>query len=35
MSHVGITGMICAAEDIITVGSGFSEGQWQTPLNLI
>jgi len=27
--------MICAAEDIITVGSGFSEGQWQTPLNLI
>jgi hypothetical protein len=35
MSHAGITGKICAADDIITVGSGFSEDRWQTPLNLI
>jgi uncharacterized protein (TIGR03083 family) len=31
MSHAGITGMRCAAEDIITVGSGLSEIEWQAP----
>jgi uncharacterized protein (TIGR03083 family) len=31
MSRAGITGMRCAAEDIITVGSGLSENEWQAP----
>jgi hypothetical protein len=31
MSHAGITGMRCAADDIIAVGSGLSEREWQTP----
>ena len=30
MSHAGIAGMRCAAEDIITVGSGLSEREWRT-----
>jgi uncharacterized protein (TIGR03083 family) len=31
MSHAGIAGMRCAAEDIITVSSGLSEIEWQAP----
>ena len=31
MSHAGITGMRCAADDIVAVGSGLSESEWQTP----
>ena len=31
MSHAGITGMRRAGDDILTVGRGLSESEWQTP----
>jgi uncharacterized protein (TIGR03083 family) len=31
MSHAGIIGMRCAADDIIAVSSGLSGNEWQTP----
>ena len=31
MTHAGIIGMRCAADDIIAVSSGLSRNEWQTP----